>query len=227
MADEHADTAGSHGEKRTRGPMDAYVEVAAAASEEPPTKKPRTLTAGWECPVCYDLRFPFIGTCGHSICEDCFDDITDCPVCRKSNCFIREQPNWDLASGYNLTRDPNRNALGFGVKRSGLVRTRDQLSAFQAMMCETQGDASVAHVAEMGTALNRMCNIFNTEVATSHAQTIMAKYRRAQKFPLKIDITGCTISYSFLAHYIDDRYSDVSCQKRKVDTKMLLYLKPV
>jgi len=196
------------------------------AAKEPPTKTPRADTAKWECPVCLETRFPLSGACGHSICEFCFDSVTQCPECRKERCFLREQPNWPLAQLCGVERDPNRNALGFAVRRSSLVRTRDVLDRFLGLVCETRGEASTEQVVEMTTTLKRLWDTFHGDIATVYAQSIMTGYRRTLKYPFKVDLTDCAFTGSYMSKHIEEHNPDVNCHPRKINDRTVLYLKP-
>lgn len=40
-----------------------------------------------ECPVCFELlkkETLNVSSCGHLTCKDCFEKMTDCPICRKT-----------------------------------------------------------------------------------------------------------------------------------------------
>lgn len=56
-----------------------------------------------ECPVCvlkYDAaeQQPIVGTCGHSICEQCWPKLPDkiCPLCNKPGAFLNKTVNFGL-----------------------------------------------------------------------------------------------------------------------------------
>ncbi len=40
-----------------------------------------------ECPVCFELMSKEtlnVSSCGHLTCKECFEKMTDCPICRKT-----------------------------------------------------------------------------------------------------------------------------------------------
>ena len=54
--------------------------------------------AEMDCPICVEICVePMIGTCGHTICMLCLQQIkTECPVCRKSTRFSKNYALRDL-----------------------------------------------------------------------------------------------------------------------------------
>ena len=57
-----------------------------------------------ECAICFEISEPFILTCNHSVCMDCYrnKDLKKCPFCRKDN--INLLPN-DLEFSYRVMKD--------------------------------------------------------------------------------------------------------------------------
>lgn len=62
----------------------------------------------YKCPVCYESKFPLVGSCGHSICEVCERIVNDCPVCRAVDSFKNPAPNWTLANSFGIKRTIRR-----------------------------------------------------------------------------------------------------------------------
>ena len=87
-------------------------------------------TANWSCTICNsDESFPMmIKLCGHTFCEDCLDNVQECPVCRMRFGTFDLQPNYYLYSGVNgNTSSLNGSGAGAGVNAQSDRRVRGSI----------------------------------------------------------------------------------------------------
>jgi len=201
------------------------------AYEQPSKKKSRTDSEeGWTCPVCFEAQFPLMGTCGHSICEICFDSITKCPVCNKERSFAKEQPNWDLASQHGITRIANRQAIKFDTSRNDIRATKDAARKLNGVLNECENPAAtldgtqIEHILSM---MDDMVHICMDEVAVAYFKPINEAFSRCRKYPLKVDVSDCSARViSHLIKIIKTKYPHIHCYKMPFRKENVLCLKP-
>lgn len=192
------------------------------AQDELPAKRPRV---EWECPVCFQLRFPLSGKCGHCVCEICYADVYNCPECRMVDSFEIETPNWPLAKLYNLERAPSTGDFEFSVYRDCMGKTRRDLSRVFAMFCNLDDIVTSETLDNTRVALNRIYYRFNKDICTMYTNSLVSRFDKARKYPLEIDITKCPVIYRDLCKFVEDKHPTIHCRYEKGD-RVIMHLKP-
>jgi len=69
-------------------------------TESQNTKVDSIITANWVCPICHqDQVHPMmIIVCGHSFCQGCLEQVTNCPECRQVFNLAQLKTNYSLMS---------------------------------------------------------------------------------------------------------------------------------
>ena len=184
-----------------------------------PNKKQKT---SWECPVCMESKFPYIGFCGHCVCETCFEKIDTCPVCRKVDAFKNEIPNWDLANNFNLKKEPKKNI--FEIVKSDFDETKEILATSHAMLDSiNDGVIDFKNLKDLEINMINISKTFKRNYMNAIIPKIVAIYDKKKLNPTKIKLENTIFTSSQMITEIKKRRPDLDNSRCMTN---ILYIKP-